>query len=78
VQQQVVKLLRNLQAKNNLTYLFSSSDLAVVKVLSHQLMMITHGQVVEQEDAQAILHEPQHGYTKQLLEAAFLEANSKT
>jgi microcin C transport system ATP-binding protein len=48
VQRQVVELLRNLQAKYNLTYLFISHDLAVVKALSHQLMVVKHGQVVEQ------------------------------
>ena len=74
VQRQVVELLRNLQAKYNLTYLFISHDLAVVKALSHQLMVIKQGQVVEQGDAQAIFADPQHAYTQQLLKAAFLAA----
>ncbi|HCV40487.1 MAG TPA: microcin ABC transporter ATP-binding protein, partial [Pseudomonas sp.] len=60
------------QAKYNLTYLFISHDLAVVKALSHQLMVIKHGHVVEQGEAREIFHAPQHVYTKQLLEAAFL------
>ena len=77
VQRQVVELLRNLQQKYNLTYLFISHDLAVVKALSHQLMVIKHGQVVEQGDAQAIFHAPQHAYTQQLLEAAFLQPNGE-
>ncbi|AJO78291.1 ABC transporter ATP-binding protein [Pseudomonas chlororaphis] len=72
VQRQVVELLRRLQAKYNLTYLFISHDLAVVKALSHQLMVVKHGQVVEQGDAQQIFAAPQHPYTRQLLEAAFL------
>ncbi|WP_025128321.1 ABC transporter ATP-binding protein [Pseudomonas sp. PH1b] len=72
VQRQVVELLRNLQLKYNLTYLFISHDLAVVKALSHQLMVIKHGQVVEQGDARGIFAVPQHPYTRQLLEAAFL------
>ncbi|MGZ0701747.1 ABC transporter ATP-binding protein [Pseudomonas piscis] len=72
VQRQVVELLRKLQSKYNLTYLFISHDLAVVKALSHQLMVIKHGQVVEQGDARAIFDAPQHPYTRQLLEAAFL------
>jgi microcin C transport system ATP-binding protein len=72
VQRQVVELLRGLQAKYNLTYLFISHDLAVVKALSHQLMVVKHGQVVEQGDAPAIFANPQHAYTRQLLEAAFL------
>ena len=72
VQRQVVELLRSLQSKYNLTYLFISHDLAVVKALSHQLMVIRQGQVVEQGEAAAIFHAPQHPYTQQLLEAAFL------
>ncbi|MCU7646824.1 ABC transporter ATP-binding protein [Pseudomonas piscis] len=72
VQRQVVELLRRLQDKYNLTYLFISHDLAVVKALSHQLMVIKHGQVVEQGDAREIFDAPQHPYTRQLLEAAFL------
>ncbi|MGY2340837.1 ABC transporter ATP-binding protein [Pseudomonas sp. SDO5532_S415] len=72
VQRQVVELLRSLQTKYNLTYLFISHDLAVVKALSHQLMVVKHGQVVEQGDAQSIFADPQHPYTQQLLEAAFL------
>ena len=72
VQRQVVELLRRLQTKYDLTYLFISHDLAVVRALSHQLMVIKHGQVVEQGPADAIFAAPQHSYTKQLLEAAFL------
>lgn len=72
VQRQVVELLRSLQAKYNLTYLFISHDLAVVKVLSHQLMVIKHGRVVEQGPAETIFAAPQHTYTRQLLEAAFM------
>jgi microcin C transport system ATP-binding protein len=72
VQRQVVELLRSLQKKYNLTYLFISHDLAVVKALSHQLMVIKQGQVVEQGAARSIFAAPQHPYTQQLLEAAFL------
>jgi microcin C transport system ATP-binding protein len=72
VQRQVVELLRGLQAKYNLTYLFISHDLAVVKALSHQLMVIRHGKVVEQGLAEEVFAAPQHAYTQQLLEAAFM------
>ena len=72
VQRQVVELLRSLQHKYNLTYLFISHDLAVVRALSHQLMVVRHGKVVEQGEASAIFHAPQHPYTQQLLEAAFM------
>ena len=72
VQRQVVELLRSLQRKYNLTYLFISHDLAVVRALSHQLMVVRHGKVVEQGEAGAIFRAPQHPYTQQLLEAAFM------
>jgi len=72
VQRQVVELLRGLQAKYNLTYLFISHDLAVVRALSHQLMVVKQGQVVEQGSAESIFGAPQHPYTQQLLEAAFM------
>ncbi|MGA6097195.1 ABC transporter ATP-binding protein [Stutzerimonas marianensis] len=72
VQRQVVELLRSLQAKYNLTYLFISHDLAVVKALSHQMMVVKQGKVVEQGQAESIFAAPQHPYTQQLLESAFM------
>ncbi|WP_416425320.1 ABC transporter ATP-binding protein [Pseudomonas sp. App30] len=72
VQRQVVELLRSLQLKYNLTYLFISHDLAVVKALSHQLVVIKSGQVLEQGPAAQVFSAPQHPYTRQLLEAAFM------
>src|SRR5476649_3009867 len=47
-------------------------QLVAQRTLSHQLMVVKHGQVVEQGDAQSIFAAPQHPYTQQLLEAAFL------
>lgn len=73
VQSQVVELLRELQRKHNLSYLFISHDLAVVRALSHQLMVIRQGEIVEQGSAREIFASPQHDYTRQLLEAAFTE-----
>jgi len=70
VQRQVVDLLRDLQAKHNLTYLFISHDLAVVRALSHQLLVMKAGQVVEQGSAEDVFQRPQHPYTRQLLDAA--------
>lgn len=71
VQSQVVELLRELQRKHNLTYLFISHDLAVVRALSHQLMVIRQGRIVEQGPAHQVFAAPQHDYTRQLLDAAF-------
>ncbi|HRL94237.1 MAG TPA: ABC transporter ATP-binding protein [Pseudomonas sp.] len=72
VQRQVVELLRSLQSKYNLTYLFISHDLAVVRALSHQLMVVKQGQVIEQGPAEQVFAAPQQTYTRQLLEAAFM------
>ncbi|PKM26825.1 MAG: microcin ABC transporter ATP-binding protein [Gammaproteobacteria bacterium HGW-Gammaproteobacteria-13] len=72
VQRQVVELLRSLQAKYNLTYLFISHDLAVVRALSHQVMVVKQGKVVEQGPAARVFAAPQDIYTQQLLEAAFM------
>jgi microcin C transport system ATP-binding protein len=72
VQRQVVELLRTLQAKYNLSYLFISHDLAVVRAISHHLIVVKEGQVVEQGRAETIFAAPQHIYTRQLLEAAFM------
>ena len=72
VQRQVVELLRSLQAKYNLTNLFISHDLAVVRALSHQVMVVKQGKVVEQGPAARVFAAPQDIYTQQLLEAAFM------
>ena len=71
VQKQIVELLRNLQAKYNLSYIFISHDLAVVKALSHKLLVMQHGDVMESGDAKAIFSNPQNEYTRTLLDAAF-------
>ena len=72
VQKQVVELLRTLQARHNLAYLFISHDLAVVRALSHHLLVMKQGVVVEQGPAEAVFTAPQDAYTRQLLEAAFV------
>ncbi len=71
VQVQIVELLRNLQAKYGLAYLFISHDLKVVRALSHKVMVMKNGDVVEAGDAAAIFDAPQTGYTKALMVAAF-------
>lgn len=74
VQCQVVELLRTLQQKHNLTYLFISHDLAVIRALSHHLIVIKQGQVVEQGPASSLFSAPQHPYTRQLMESSFMNA----
>jgi microcin C transport system ATP-binding protein len=74
VQCQVVDLLRDLQQKYGLSYVFISHDLAVVKALSHSLLVMKNGQPVEQGSADKLFNNPTEAYTKSLLEAAFYYA----
>ncbi|MFT5743553.1 MAG: microcin C transport system ATP-binding protein, partial [Paracoccaceae bacterium] len=71
VQVQIVELLRDLQARHGLAYLFISHDLKVVRALSHKVMVMKQGDVVEAGDATAIFDAPQSDYTRALMKAAF-------
>jgi len=69
VQAQIVNLLQDLQEELGLTYLFIAHDLAVVEHISDEVLVMTQGKIVEQATADAIYNNPQHPYTKRLLEA---------
>jgi len=71
VQAQVVELLRDLQKKHGLTYLFISHDLKVVRALAHDVMVMHRGRVVEHGHADAIFDNPVEPYTRALMNAAF-------
>jgi len=71
VQVQIVDLLRDLQARYGLAYLFISHDLRVVKALSHRVMVMKDGDIVEAGPVQEVFARPQSAYTRQLLGAAF-------
>jgi microcin C transport system ATP-binding protein len=71
VQAQIVELLRDLQRRHGLTYLFISHDLKVVRALAHEIMVMKDGQIVEAGETQQILAAPQHPYTRALMAAAF-------
>ena len=71
VQSEVVDLLRDLQEKEKLSYIFISHDLRVVKALSHRVMVMKDGEVVEQGPVQKIFKNPQTDYTQRLIKAAF-------
>ncbi len=71
VQAQVVDLLRDLQKKHDLAYLFISHDLKVVKALANELIVMRFGKVVEQGASADIFRTPKEDYTKALLAAAF-------
>jgi microcin C transport system ATP-binding protein len=73
VQKQVVELLRQLQIRHGLTYLFISHDLAVVHALAHDLMVIKDGKVIEQGSSREIFAAPKHPYTQELLKASGLK-----
>ncbi|AZF31962.1 ABC transporter ATP-binding protein yejF [Pseudomonas sp. R4-35-07] len=72
VQKQVVALLRELQEKYGLTYLFISHDLAVVRAMAHDMIVVKDGKVVERGPSHAVFEAPQHPYTKELLAAAHI------
>ncbi|WP_416760021.1 ABC transporter ATP-binding protein [Roseateles sp. So40a] len=69
VQAQVLNLLKDLQDEFGLSYIFISHDLAVVKFISDEVLVMQHGDVVEQADARALLAAPKQEYTKRLLGA---------
>jgi|TARA_B110000116_G_scaffold257691_1_gene258128 microcin C transport system ATP-binding protein len=71
VQAQIVDLLRDLQQKHKLAYLFISHDLKVVRALADEVLVMRNGQVVEQGSAEKIFNGPVEDYTKALLKAAF-------
>ena len=71
VQAQIVDLLRELQLRHGLAYLFISHDLKVVRALAHRVVVLRHGKVVEAGDAAAVFAAPREAYTKALMEAAF-------
>ncbi|MGB0921801.1 MAG: ABC transporter ATP-binding protein [Alphaproteobacteria bacterium] len=79
VQAQIVDLLRELQNKHALAYIFISHDLKVVRALSHHVIVMKDGKVVEEGSADTIFDAPQSDYTKALMAAAFaLKADSKS
>ena len=71
VQAQIVDLLRDVQARRKLSFLFISHDLKVVRALANEVVVMRHGKVVEQGPAAKVLSEPESDYTRALLAAAF-------
>ena len=71
VQSQIVDLLLNLQEKKQLTYIFISHDLKIVKALSDKIMVMKSGKIVEFEEKNKIFLKPKNEYTKQLLGSAY-------
>ena len=71
VQAQMVDLLRDLQRKHNLAYLFISHDLKVVRALAHELIVMKDGVIIEQGPSEELFTGPTTDYTKALMAAAF-------
>lgn len=72
VQKQVLELLVRLQQRHQLSYLFISHDLNVIRSISHRIMVMKQGRVVEQGDTRTLFSQPQQAYTRELLSAAML------
>ncbi len=71
VQVQIVELLRRLQAKYGLAYVFISHDLRVVRALAHKVMVMQNGDIVEAGEADSVFDAPRTAYTRALMAAAF-------
>ncbi|MCE8011319.1 ABC transporter ATP-binding protein [Billgrantia desiderata] len=75
VQKQLVELLRDLQARRGLSFLFISHDLAVVRAMAHRVLVLKDGELVEQGECLPLLAEPTSAYTRALVKAAGLSAH---
>jgi microcin C transport system ATP-binding protein len=71
VQAQIVDLLRELQSRHGLAYLFISHDLRVVRALAHEILVMKDGKIVEAGPTDRVMARPQHPYTRALMAAAF-------
>jgi oligopeptide transport system ATP-binding protein len=71
VQKAIVELLRDLQQRFGLTYLFISHDLAVVRAMADRIIVMKDGRVVEEGTTDSIFSDPEHPYTRELIAAAF-------
>jgi microcin C transport system ATP-binding protein len=71
VQAQIVELLRELQTRHGLAYLFISHDLRVVRALAHEILVMKDGKIVEAGPTDQVMTRPEHPYTRALMAAAF-------
>jgi microcin C transport system ATP-binding protein len=71
VQAQIIELLRELQSRHGLAYLFISHDLRVVRALAHEILVMKDGKIVEAGSTERVMTAPEHPYTRALMAAAF-------
>jgi peptide/nickel transport system ATP-binding protein len=71
IQNKIVELLKELQQKRGISYLFISHDLRVVRALCHRVLVMRHGEEIEQGPTSEVLEQSEHSYTQKLLKAAF-------
>jgi microcin C transport system ATP-binding protein len=74
VQKQVLLLLRDLQARYQMAYLFITHDLRVIRTMAHRIIVMKDGKIVEHNNTEALFSAPQHAYTQSLLKAALFTA----
>ena len=77
VQKQVLELLRDLQRRHSISYLFISHDLKVVRAVSHRVMVMRAGRVVEAGPTEQLFENPRHEYTRTLLNAALFRSGDE-
>ena len=70
IQIQIIDLLKSLQEKYSLTYLFISHDLKVIRAMSDRILVMQNGEMVEEGNAKSIFEKPKEEYTRELLSAA--------
>ncbi|WP_319563273.1 ABC transporter ATP-binding protein [Marispirochaeta sp.] len=71
IQFQVIELLKDLQTRHDLTYVFISHDLKVIRSLCHYIVIMKDGRIVEEGEARRVFSAPKHPYTQELLRTAF-------
>ncbi len=72
VQKQVLDLLRELQHRHGMSYIFISHDLAVIRAMAHRIVVMRQGRIVEEGDTETLFNAPREAYTQQLLRASLL------
>ena len=77
VQAQIIELLLQLQRRHDLAYLFISHDLRVVRALTDDILVMKDGQLIEYRSSDQLFTNPQHAYTRALIEAAMLSADTE-